>query len=153
MKILLTILGVCYVLSPYDLLPDFFVGLGWLDDLIVLFLLWKYFYAPMKKRFSYTNAYQKYWQAFQKGNRNGTAANGPSGSNSHFDEKASEKDPWKILGVSRDASSEQIKSAYKGLAMRYHPDKVMHLGEEFKVMADKRFKEIQQAYMKLKPKW
>ncbi len=57
-----------------------------------------------------------------------------------------------MLGVSRNASSEQIKSAYKGLAMKYHPDKVMHLGEEFKVLADKRFKEIQQAYMELKPK-
>lgn len=151
MRLLLTILGVCYALSPYDLFPDFFVGWGWLDDLIILFLLWKYFYAPMKKRFRYANAYQKYRQAFQKGNGNGTAANGTSGSAYHFDENGIEKDPWRILGVGRDASPEQIKKAYKGLAMKYHPDKVMHLGEEFKVLADKRFKEIQKAYMELMP--
>ena len=36
--------------------------------------------------------------------------------------------------------------------MKYHPDRVMHLGEEFRALADKRFKEIQQAYMELKPK-
>ena len=33
MKILLSLLGLSYALSPYDLFPDFFVGVGWIDDL------------------------------------------------------------------------------------------------------------------------
>jgi len=35
------------------------------------------------------------------------------------------------------------------LANKYHPDKVDHLGEEFKKLAEKKFKDIQEAYQKL----
>jgi len=31
-------------------------------------------------------------------------------------------DPWQVLGVSRDATDEQVKSAYRKLAQKYHPD-------------------------------
>jgi DnaJ-class molecular chaperone len=57
-----------------------------------------------------------------------------------------------VLGVGRNATSEQIKQAYRQLANQYHPDKVIHLGEEFRELAEKRFKEIQEAYQKLIPK-
>jgi DnaJ like chaperone protein len=57
-----------------------------------------------------------------------------------------------VLNVDRDASPEEIKNSYKKLANKYHPDKVLHLGEEFKKMAEERFKEIQETYRELIPK-
>ena len=54
------------------------------------------------------------------------------------------KDYYKILGVSRDASGEEIKKAYRRLAHHYHPDKAG--GDE------KKFKEINEAYQVLSDK-
>ena len=56
------------------------------------------------------------------------------------------KDYYKILGVARDASSEEIKRAYRTLARKYHPD-VNHEPD-----AEQRFKEIGEAYEVLKDK-
>ena len=42
-----------------------------------------------------------------------------------------------------------FKKVYRQLANKYHPDKVQHLGEEFKELAENRFKEIQTAYREL----
>ena len=53
------------------------------------------------------------------------------------------KDYYAILGVDEDASSEQIKTAYRSLALKYHPDKCP---EEKKKEAEERFKEIAAAY-------
>jgi DnaJ-class molecular chaperone len=54
-----------------------------------------------------------------------------------------------VLGVAANASPEEIKSAYRGLANKYHPDKVSHLGAEFRALAHEKFKEIQAAYQEL----
>ncbi|MBW1817978.1 MAG: DnaJ domain-containing protein [Deltaproteobacteria bacterium] len=43
----------------------------------------------------------------------------------------------------------EIRKAYRELANRYHPDKVNHLGEEFRDLAEERFKEVQTAYQEL----
>jgi molecular chaperone DnaJ len=52
------------------------------------------------------------------------------------------KDYYKILGVNRDASETEIKSAYKKLAIKYHPDK--NQGNEKE--AEEKFKEVNEAY-------
>ena len=62
------------------------------------------------------------------------------------------KDPYDVLQISKGASQEEIKIAYKELAGKYHPDKVLHLGEEFQSLAEERFKEIQEAYQKIAAK-
>ena len=51
------------------------------------------------------------------------------------------KDPYKILGVSRTASQDQIKRAYRRLAKEHHPDR--NPGDQG---AEQRFKEVQAAY-------
>ena len=57
------------------------------------------------------------------------------------------KDYYKALGVSRDASGDEIKKAFRNLARKYHPDKVQGDGKE---AAEKKFKEINEAYEVLK---
>lgn len=66
------------------------------------------------------------------------------------DYTASEKwDPYRVLGIDRSASASEIKHAYRELARKYHPDKLQYLGDDFKALAEMRFKEIQQAYQEL----
>mgnify|MGYP003298690417 CR=1 FL=1 len=56
-------------------------------------------------------------------------------------------DPYKVLGVSRDATDEEIKKAYRALSRRYHPD--ANINNSNKEQAEERFKEIQQAYNRI----
>ena len=55
-----------------------------------------------------------------------------------------------MLGLDSTATDEEIKKAYRRLAMKYHPDKVEGLGEEVKKNAEAQFREINEAYETLK---
>lgn len=55
---------------------------------------------------------------------------------------AEKRDYYEILGVPRDASKEDIKKAYRRLAMKYHPD----MNKDDPKKAEERFKEISEAY-------
>ncbi len=57
---------------------------------------------------------------------------------------------YKILEIERLATDEEVKKAYRRMAMKYHPDKVSHLGEEFRKVADEKFKKVNEAYEKIK---
>ena len=57
---------------------------------------------------------------------------------------------YKILEIDPSASDEEVKKAYRRMAMKYHPDKVTHLGEDFKKVADEKFKKVNEAYEKIK---
>lgn len=53
-------------------------------------------------------------------------------------------DPYSILGVSRDASMDEIKKAYRSLSRKYHPD--ANINNPNKDQAEEKFKQVQQAY-------
>ena len=147
-KIILTLMAAVYALSPYDILPDFLVGWGWLDDLFILYLLWRYVYSPYKKRPDFRRYFGQKQQSNQR--ESASADTGRENNRSYTQSQTDIRDPYTVLGISKGASEEEIRKAYTKLANQYHPDKVQHLGEEFRELAEKRFKEIQQAYQLLK---
>lgn len=57
---------------------------------------------------------------------------------------------YKILEISPEASDEEVKKAYRAMAVKYHPDKVSHLGEDVVKAAKEKFVELQNAYEKIK---
>ena len=57
------------------------------------------------------------------------------------------RDPYSVLGVSRNASEEEIKKAYKKLSRIYHPD--ANINNPNKEQAEEKFKEIQAAYQQI----
>lgn len=57
---------------------------------------------------------------------------------------------YKILGVEHSANDEEIKKAYRALAIKYHPDKVSYLGDDFRKSAEEKFRKINEAYEQIK---
>ena len=56
------------------------------------------------------------------------------------------RDYYEVLGVDKGASAEDIKKAYRKMAIKYHPDKVATLGEDVQKAAEEKFKAVNQAY-------
>ena len=53
-------------------------------------------------------------------------------------------DPYSVLGVSRDASDDEIKKAYRRMSRKYHPD--ANINNPNREQAEEKFKQVQQAY-------
>lgn len=57
---------------------------------------------------------------------------------------------YKMLEITKDASDEEVKKAYRKMAKKYHPDRIQNVGEEHVKGAKEKFQQIQQAYEKIK---
>lgn len=53
---------------------------------------------------------------------------------------------YKILGIDPSATDDEVKKAYRKMAVKYHPDKVATLGEDVQKAAEEKFKAVAQAY-------
>lgn len=143
MRVLLFwVLGLLYTLFPGDF--DWIPVLGWIDDALVWWVLYRFLIAGRESppdRENRTDSRERFQDAEREERtdaRSGSArASRPP------------RSPREVLGVSLAASREEIRRAYRALANKYHPDKVSHLGDEFRELAEARFKEIQEAYRRL----
>ncbi|XMO87799.1 TerB family tellurite resistance protein [Algibacter sp. AS12] len=53
---------------------------------------------------------------------------------------------YKVLEITKSATVDEIKKAYRKMAKKYHPDKVIHLGKEHQKGAEEKFRQVQAAY-------
>jgi len=139
MKWFWIILALLYFLSPYDLIPGVH-WVGWLDDIVILILLFHYLARIRASKSGGSHPFGTYQD--QRQSR-------PFGENGGEEAQKPPRTPHQILNLPPDADQAAIKAAYRKLANQYHPDKVSHLGKEFQELADRRFKEIQEAYQQL----
>ena len=61
----------------------------------------------------------------------------------------SSENAYKILEITKNATDSEIKAAYRTMAKKYHPDRVMHLGKEHQEGAEEKFRQVQLAYEQL----
>ena len=57
---------------------------------------------------------------------------------------------FEILGLTRDASDDEVKKSYRKMALKYHPDKVSYLGEDVQEAAKEKFQNLSDAFEKIK---
>ena len=57
---------------------------------------------------------------------------------------------YNILEIDPNSSDDEVKKAYRKMAIKYHPDKVSHLGDELKNIAEEKFKSVNDAYQSIK---
>ncbi len=138
----LIVAAVVYLLFPRDLIPDLMGrGLGFVDDLVLIAaLIW--FYRRTLREIAAGTAQQTAGHGEQREDQaRGKPAAPP---------REALPDPYRVLGVPRSASQEEIRAAYRARMHEYHPDKVAHLGEELQALAHRKAQEIQGAFEKLR---
>ena len=80
----------------------------------------------------------------------GTAAGGGAGYAPAASRESEIGDALSVLGLPRGATADDTKRAWRQLSMENHPDRVAHLGDEFRQLAEERMRKINAAYETLK---
>ena len=63
-----------------------------------------------------------------------------------FSKTQNTENAYNVLGVSKDASDEEVKKAYRRMVKKYHPDKLMNVSEDVIKMAKDKFQSVKNAY-------
>ncbi len=143
---LLLLLCVLYLVIPVDLIPDFLGLPGRFDDLLVA-LGTLYLLFTKSKEIPGTGGARKTRSSGER--RQGHEGGGESEGSFSRSAAPSSSDPYELLGVNRGEGFEEIRRGYKEKLLQYHPDRVLHLGEEFQEMAERKTKEITEAFQKI----
>ena len=64
--------------------------------------------------------------------------------------RENDESAYAVLGISPNATDDEVKTAYRRMAMKNHPDKVASLGPEVQKAAEEKFRQIQDAYETIK---
>jgi DnaJ like chaperone protein len=87
-----------------------------------------------------------YTQNYGSGSRN---TRGSSGGKTRR-RRVSLNSSYSVLGISANADDKELKKAYRKLAVKFHPDKVAHLGKDHVEVAEDKFQKLQEAYETIK---
>ena len=138
---------IIYILFPMDLIPEFFGPAGILDDLLIALGLFYYLRSLSKKKL-------QAGPADEAGRRYDP---GRSDQHQHYSNKEAPStddkkvmDPYEIIGVSRDRPFEEIQKKYKEQVLKYHPDRTQHLGKELQELAEKKTKDLNEAFQRIR---
>lgn len=101
-------------------------------------------FESLKSMFLGYSSQNSYYDYYGQGHSNNSSNNYSSSNYSNLD------NDYKILEISPDASDDEVKKAYRKAAMKHHPDKVSHLGEEVRKAAEEKFAKLNQAYERIK---
>jgi len=143
---LLLLLCVLYVVIPVDLIPDFLGLPGRFDDLLVALGTLYFLFSKSREIPGRGGAKKSRSTREERQDREG---GGESEGASSRRAAAGPSDPYELLGVDRGQGFEEIRRRYKEMLLQYHPDRVLHLGKEFQEIAERKTKEITEAFQKI----
>jgi uncharacterized membrane protein YkvA (DUF1232 family) len=152
LKIIFVVILILYIINPFDISPDAIPILGWIDDILLMGVLFYYLRKGRLPGFllRFSNLFKTKKHYYRNHENTDSRKDDEKDSNSKPESETQiDNDPYEILKIKPGASMEEIHTAYRKVAQAYHPDKVSHLGKEFQELAQKKFIKINEAYEKL----